>query len=56
MRRFHALAAFSWAAILIPTLLWWRDSVLLVLVMSLWANVIGHWSAWQATRAEDASK
>jgi len=36
----------------VPTVLLWRDSVLWVALMSVWANVAGHWSAWQATRAE----
>jgi hypothetical protein len=44
-----------WAALLVPTLLWWRDSILWVAAMSLYANFIGHWSAYQAARAEEAA-
>jgi hypothetical protein len=43
---------FAWAFALIPTLIWWRDSVLWVATMSLYANIVGHWSARQAARAE----
>lgn len=50
--RFHACATFAWLVLVVPTLLLWRDSVLWVALMSVWANVAGHWSAWQATRAE----
>lgn len=50
--RFHATATLTWLALTVPTVLLWRDSVLWVALMSVWANVAGHWSAWQATRAE----
>ena len=51
--KFHAIATIAWILSLAPTLLWWRESVLWVALMSVWANVAGHWSAWQASRAED---
>jgi len=41
-----------WALLLIPTMLWWKESVLWVAIMSLYANVVGHWSAYQGSRAE----
>lgn len=41
-----------WALLAVPTVLWWKESVLWVAIMSLYANVVGHWSAYQATRAE----
>ena len=40
---------------MIPSLLWWKESILWVVLMSVWANISGHFSAWQATRAEEAS-
>lgn len=46
-------------ALVIPTVLWWKDSILWVLLLSLYANVytsIGADEAQQAKRnAEDAS-
>lgn len=42
-----------WAVALIPTLLWWRDSILWVSFMSLYAIIVSHWSAYQGSRAED---
>lgn len=45
-----------WALLVIPTMLWWRDSVFWVALMSLYANFVGHFSAWQATRAEEAAE
>ncbi|MEV0151547.1 MULTISPECIES: hypothetical protein [unclassified Nonomuraea] len=52
-RTFHLVMTAVWATLLIPTMIWWRDSVLWVAVMSIWANVVGHWSAYQAARAEE---
>lgn len=48
----HTIGAVVWALLIIPTLLWWRDSVFWVATMSLYANVVGHWSARQGARAE----
>jgi hypothetical protein len=56
VRRFHLIAMVAWALLAVPMCLWWRDSVFFVALISVYANFIGHWSAWQATRAEDASR
>lgn len=56
MVRLHALMTIIWVMLTIPTLLWWRDSILWVLIMSLWANASTHWGAWQAARAEQAQR
>jgi hypothetical protein len=41
-----------WVVMAIPTVLWWHDSILYVALISVYALIIGHWSAWQASRAE----
>lgn len=33
------IATLVWAMLLIPSLLWWKDSLLWIIVMSWWANV-----------------
>lgn len=43
----------GWALLLVPTLLWWRDSILWVSFMSLYANIASHWGAAQAAEAEE---
>ena len=53
--RLHLVLAGVWAMALIPTLIWWKSSILWVAGMSLYANFIGHWSAYQAARAEHAN-
>jgi hypothetical protein len=56
MVRLHAVMTVIWVMLTIPTLLWWRDSILWVLIMSLWSNASTHWGAWQAARAEQAQR
>jgi branched-subunit amino acid transport protein len=51
-RHLHAAAVAVWAALTVPTVLWWHDSVLWVGLMSCYANLVGHFSAYQAARAE----
>lgn len=50
---FHKIATLVWIILAIPSLLWWKDALVWVIIMSLWANVVGHWSAFQASRAEE---
>lgn len=38
---------------IIPTLIWWKDSVLWVALMSLWANIASHWSAIEGAKAKE---
>ena len=54
MKRFHLAMMSLWAVLLVPTLLIWAESVLWVALMSLYANFVGHFSAYQASRAEEA--
>lgn len=54
-RYFHGVLTAVWALLIIPTLLWWNDSILWVLLMSLWANVAAHFAAWQGARAEESN-
>lgn len=46
-----------WMALVIPSLFWWRESVPWIVFMSVWANVVGHWSSYQAAASQlEASK
>lgn len=44
-----------WVLLIVPTVIFWKDSILWVAMMSVWANVISHGTAWQAARAEKAA-
>lgn len=52
LRWFHGVATVTWAALTVPTVLWWRESIFWIALMSAWANFASHFSAWQATRTE----
>jgi len=54
LRHFHGWATLVWATVGLAITLRFPDSVLWVGLMSVWANVVGHWGAWQASRVEDA--
>lgn len=56
LRRFHAVATVAWFIAVLPTVLWWKDSVLWVALMSCWANAAAHFAAWQGARSEEASE
>lgn len=53
--RVHLAMTGVWLVLLIPSLIWWRESVPWLVFMSVWANVAGHWSAYQGSRAEEKS-
>lgn len=55
LRRFHAAMTMLWLVLAIPSVLWWKTSILWVIILSVWANVASHFGAWQAARAEDAA-
>lgn len=52
MVRFHKRLLLLWV-VLIPLSFWWRDLVMWVTFMSHYAIIVGHWSGWDAARAEE---
>ena len=50
--RYHAYAAWFWFAMILPSYLWFRNSVFWLIVVSLYANLATEWGAWQGVRAE----
>lgn len=53
LRRFHLTMIVVWCALAIPGLIWWREAVWFIVVMSLYANVAGEFAAYQGARAEE---
>lgn len=51
-RKLHAGLTLVWLALMVPSLVWWRESIPWLIFISVWANVAGHFSAWQGSRAE----
>lgn len=52
--RLHYTLTGVWVLLTIPTLLWWRNSLLWVAFMSIYANLATHWGAAEAAKAEAA--
>jgi len=52
LKNFHAVATLIWLVLVVPSLLLWRASITWIVFMSVWANVAGHFSSWQAARVE----
>lgn len=53
LRLFHGIMTILWA-LLIPVTIFTglKQSVAWIALMSVWANFVGHFSSWQASRAE----
>ena len=54
LRRIHLSLAGVWALLAVPTVLWWKESILWVALMSVYAVVVAHLAAYDAARAEDS--
>jgi hypothetical protein len=52
LKTFHAVMTCVWLLAILPSVMWWRESLTWIVFMSVWANVAGHFSSWQATRVE----
>ena len=50
--KLHLWLMALWVVLILPTVLWWSESIVWVLLISIYANIVGHWSSWQATKAE----
>ncbi len=56
IKRCHLVAAVMWVGLAIPSLIWWKDSVLWVILISIYANIVGHLSGYSAARADQGRK
>lgn len=62
LRKFHGWMTVQWAAHLPVVLLmyfflpdaWEKISILYLALVSIYANMATHWSAWQGARAEES--
>lgn len=56
IKRCHLVAAVMWVGLAIPSLIWWKDSVLWVILISIYANIVWHLSGYSAARADQAAE
>ncbi len=54
-KHLHLAGMVAWILLAIPSILLWSQSLLWIIFISLYANVVGHFGAWQAARAEKES-
>lgn len=54
--RFNLIMTAVWLVLLPFTLIFWKDSVTWIVLMSWYANFVGHISAWTAAKAEVAAE
>lgn len=52
-RRVHGTLTIVWFLLAIPAVLFWRHSVPFLVYVSVYANFVGHWSSYQAAKAEE---
>lgn len=52
MQHFHGWSVDVWVLLIIPTVVWWSESILWVAFMSIWAAIMTHATAYHAARAE----
>lgn len=55
-RKFHGYATVVWFVLALPICILLANSLAFVVWVSVYAVVIGHFSAWQAASAEIASR
>jgi len=53
--KLHITAAILWGLLAVPSILWWKDSILWVIFISLYANVATHLSGYEAARAKETN-
>lgn len=53
--RVHTTLAVTWILLFIPSLLWWKNSLMWVIAMSCYANFAGSMASLQAARADSNS-
>lgn len=52
----HYTLAISWGVTVVPTVLWWSQSILWVAFMSIYAIVVGHWGAAEGAAAKQTTE
>lgn len=53
LKRYHLAMMCVWPVLAVPAVLWWKDSIIFVILLSLYANFAGDFSGYQGSRAEE---
>jgi len=49
-RKIHLSLMFFWVVVGLPVSYFLRDSITWVVILSVYAIIVGHWSGWSAER------
>jgi hypothetical protein len=49
-KRVHFWLTIAWGLLIVPTLIWWSESILWIALISIYANMATHWGAYEAAR------
>lgn len=52
----HLVEAYVWVLLAIPSVLWWKESIVWVILISLYANYKTAISAYEGSRARKAAE
>ncbi len=52
----HRALAGMWVLLVIPGVIWWAESILFVILVSLYANIVGEISASEAADDRELAK
>jgi hypothetical protein len=50
--RVHGTLVIVWTTLVIPAVLLWRESIVFLVIVSVYANIAGSIASWQAARAD----
>lgn len=53
LRGYHLVMMIVWPTLLVPTVIWWKNSVVWVAALSLYANFASEFAAWHGARTEE---
>ena len=54
--KFHLFLTVFWIIMIIPTVVWFKSSIEYLVGISVYAVITGHFSSYEATRAEIITK
>lgn len=54
LKWFHLVMMIVWAALAVPGILYWSESIIFIMILSLYANFAGEFAAYQGARAEES--
>lgn len=53
--RRHLILAIAWVLLAVPTIIWWKDAIVWVALMSIYANAESSLAAYHAQRDQEST-